>query len=68
MYTAFYGVVLSFFLLSANRLIGAIFLGGLTAVMISRVAREEHVMHEKFGPQYQAWAAQTGRFLPRLRP
>lgn len=68
MYTAFFCVVLSFFLLSANGLIGAIFIGSLSAVIFSRVAKEEQVMSEKFGPQYQAWAAHTGRFLPRLRP
>jgi len=68
MYTALFGIVLSFFLLSANWLIGAIFVGGLSAVLISRVAKEEAVMREKFGAQYQTWAAHTGRFLPRLRP
>lgn len=44
MYTAFFLVVTSFFLLSANWLIGAIFIGGLTAVMILRVSKEEKVM------------------------
>ena len=67
MYTAFFGVVLSFFLLSANWLIGGICVGALTAVMISRVAKEERMMSEKFGSRYQAWAAHTGRFFPRLR-
>ncbi|HYL37147.1 MAG TPA: isoprenylcysteine carboxylmethyltransferase family protein [Bryobacteraceae bacterium] len=67
MYTAFFGVVLSFFLLSANWLIGAIFIGGIAAVMISRVAKEERVMADRFGAEYQAWAARTGRFLPQLR-
>ena len=67
MYTAFFCVVLSFFLLSANWLIGAIFIGGLSAVMISRVSKEERVMADKFGAEYQAWAAHTGRFLPRPR-
>lgn len=67
MYTAFFGVVLSFFLLSANWLIGAVFIGGLSAVMISRVPKEERVMGERFGAEYESWAAHTGRFLPRLR-
>ena len=67
MYTAFFGVVLSFFLLSANWLIGGIFIGGIAAVMISRVAKEERVMADRFGAGYQAWAARTGRFLPQLR-
>jgi protein-S-isoprenylcysteine O-methyltransferase Ste14 len=67
MYTSFFLVVLSFFLLAANWLIGVIFIGGITAVMISRVAKEDQVMSERFGAEYQAWAAHTGRFLPRLR-
>lgn len=67
MYTALYGVGLSFFLLSANWLIGAVFLGGLSAVMISRVSKEDALMASRFGDQYHAWAARTGRFLPRFR-
>jgi protein-S-isoprenylcysteine O-methyltransferase Ste14 len=67
MYTAFYMLGLSFFLLSANWFIGGAFLGGLTAVMISRVAKEDALMAGRFGQQYQTWAGRTGRFLPRLR-
>lgn len=66
MYTAFFAITLSFFLLSANWLIGIVFLGGLIAVMISRVTKEEQVMATRFGAEYQTWATHTGRFLPRI--
>jgi len=66
MYTSIYLVLLSFLLITANWLIGALWIGAFTLVMISRVGREEALMEEKFGDQYRTWAAGTGRFLPRL--
>jgi len=67
MYTAFYGLGLAFLLVPANWLLGGIVLLSVTAVMISRVNKEDALMAERFGQQYRAWAAHTGRFLPRLR-
>ena len=67
MYTAFFAITLSFTLLSVNWLIGTIFTGVLVFVMITRVKREEEVMRERFGVEYQTWELRTGRFLPRLR-
>ena len=66
MYAALFLIVFSFFLLSANWLIGAVWIGGFTAVVVSRLAKEEAAMESKFGDQYRAWAARTGRLLPRL--
>ena len=66
MYTSFYLLVAAFFLLSANGLIGLSWLIGLTLVMVTRIAREEAVMQAQFGPAYQTYMHQTGRFLPRL--
>lgn len=66
MYTSFYLLVAAFFLLSANWFIGLGWLVGLSLVMITRIAREEAVMQEKFGEIYRAYMQQTGRFLPRL--
>ena len=67
MYTSIYIIVISFFLVSANWLIGLAWLTGYTVLLISRVPKEEALMEEKFGDQYKAWAAHTGRFLPRIR-
>jgi protein-S-isoprenylcysteine O-methyltransferase Ste14 len=68
MYTTLYVTVLSFFLPSANWCIGIPFFTGLTAVVVSRVPREESMMAARFGDDYRRWAARSGRFLPRLRP
>lgn len=66
MYSVFYMMMTSFFLLSANWFIGLLFIGGVTAVLISRVGREEATMIEQFGDEYRAYLQCTGRFLPRL--
>jgi len=66
MYSAFYLVALSFFLLSSNWVIGICWFGGLTAVMVSRIGREEAVLASRFGDDYRAWSSRTGRFLPRV--
>jgi len=66
MYTSIYIIVISFFLVSANWLIGLAWLAGYTALMISRVPKEETLMKQQFGDEYGAWAARTGRFLPRI--
>lgn len=66
MYTAFYGIALSFGLASANWLVGAVLLSSLTVVMTTRLRREEEVLENRFGRQYEAWAARTGRFIPRF--
>jgi len=67
MYTSIYLLLISFFLVSANWLIGAMWLGGFTLLMLSRVATEEKLMAEKFGEQYKEWSTRTGRFLPKPR-
>jgi len=67
MYTAMLLIVFSFFLVSANWLIGAVWIGSLAAVVMSRLRREDAAMEVRFGAQYRTWAAHTGRLLPRLR-
>jgi len=66
MYTTLCLIVVSFFLVSANWSIGALWIGSLTAVLVSRVAREETAMEAEFGQEYRVWAARTGRLWPRL--
>lgn len=66
MYTAFLLIVFRFFLLTANWLIGAIWIGALTAVLVSRIGREDAAMEATFGDRYRAWAQRTGRLLPPL--
>jgi protein-S-isoprenylcysteine O-methyltransferase Ste14 len=55
-----------YFLVSANWFIGLAC--GLTfLVLAARTPREERYLAERFGEEYQAYAARTGRFLPRVR-
>ena len=42
-------------------------LAGYMALMISSVPGEETLMEQQFGDEYEAWAARTGRFVPRIR-
>jgi protein-S-isoprenylcysteine O-methyltransferase Ste14 len=53
-------------LLAANWFIG---LSGLVvlAMLVARTPKEEQKLIEKFGDEYRAYMATTGRFLPRMR-
>src|SRR5262249_32384789 len=66
MYTAMYLITGSFFLLSGVWLIGVLYWGSLTIVLVTRVGPEEALMTEKFGDEYRAYLRRTGRFLPPL--
>jgi protein-S-isoprenylcysteine O-methyltransferase Ste14 len=65
MYPSIHIIFISLFLVSANWLIG--WLAGYMALMISSVPGEETFMEQQFGDQYEAWAARTDRFVPRIR-
>lgn len=65
MYTALFGFAIAFFLLTANLLLGAVWLA-MTFASAWRVGQEESILKETFGTAYQRYAAQTGRFLPKM--
>ena len=65
MYAALFGFSIAFFLLSANLLVGAIWLA-MTVASAWRVGKEESILMETFGSTYQQYAVQTGRFLPKV--
>jgi protein-S-isoprenylcysteine O-methyltransferase Ste14 len=65
MYTVLYMHGLAALLLTANWLIGGVYLAALTLIVGTRVRREEAAMAEKFGPAYREYMGRTGRFLPR---
>jgi protein-S-isoprenylcysteine O-methyltransferase Ste14 len=67
MYTTLFLVMFSSFLLSANWLIGALWIGGFTAVVVTRLPNEEAAMEAAFGDRFRAWGDHTGRLLPKLR-
>lgn len=50
----------------ANWLAGPAFLGLFGLLFLQRVHREEKMMLEKFGEEYQRYMQRTGRLLPRL--
>ncbi len=66
MYTAFYLSLVGWLLLSANLVVGGLALLGVTAIVVTRVAREEATMRERFGATYDAYLARTRRFVPGL--
>jgi protein-S-isoprenylcysteine O-methyltransferase Ste14 len=65
MYSVFYLLIISWFLISANLLIGGLWIGVITLVVLYRLGREEQVMIETFGDEYRAYIQRTGRLLPR---
>ena len=64
-YTSYFGLALSLFLLTTNWFIGLVLLA-LSILLASRVEGEEALLLERFGDEYQAYMQRTGRFLPRL--
>jgi protein-S-isoprenylcysteine O-methyltransferase Ste14 len=66
MYSAFYMWHIGMFLISANWLIGVVWISGLTILVIYRVKREEKMMLEKFGTKYEDHIQNTYRFFPKF--
>ncbi len=64
-YTSYFALTLSLFLLTANWFIGLALLA-LSILLASRVEGEEALLLERFGDAYRAYMQRTGRFLPRL--
>lgn len=67
MYTAFFLIGFGFLILSANWLVGLLYLGTLTALYVVRIAAEEKMLLDRFGERYRDYMHQTGRLLPRLK-
>ena len=67
MYTAFYIIGFGFLLLSANWLVGLIYIGMLSLMCIARISAEEQMMMDRFGDSYRQYMKTTGRMLPRLK-
>jgi protein-S-isoprenylcysteine O-methyltransferase Ste14 len=64
-YTAFFLILSSTFLISANWMIGAAWIGMSVIEIASRIQFEESLMIEYFGDQYREYMKKTGRLLPR---
>ena len=67
MYTAFFIIGFGFLLLSANWLVGILYMGTLLSMYLARVSAEEKMMISRFGDHYREYMQVTGRILPRLK-
>jgi protein-S-isoprenylcysteine O-methyltransferase Ste14 len=65
-YTAFLLILGSTFLISANWLVGLVWIGMTVLEVASRIGFEENLMLEYFGDQYREYMKRTGRLLPKL--
>jgi len=66
-YSAFFLILGSTLLISANALVGLAWLAATVLDVLARVHFEEGLMLETFGASYREYMAQTGRFFPRIR-
>lgn len=66
MYSAFFLMGTGVLLLSSNWLVGGLNLAAVTWMNRVRVADEEAMMLDHFGPSYQAYMSHTGRVFPRF--
>jgi len=65
MYTALFLVTIVYFLISANWLIGLVWIGWIVGTVTSMIRDEEAALIERFGDEYRAYMRRTGCFLPR---
>jgi protein-S-isoprenylcysteine O-methyltransferase Ste14 len=64
LYTAMFGVVTAFALVTANWVFAVLAVAAIPG-LVARVPREEQMMIEEFGEEYRAYMQRTGRFLPK---
>jgi protein-S-isoprenylcysteine O-methyltransferase Ste14 len=65
-YSAFLLILGSTLLISANWLVGGLWIAATALDISARVRFEERVLEEQFGDAYRAYAKETGALLPRL--
>ena len=65
-YTAFLLILGATLLISANWLIGLVWIGMTVLEVVSRIGFEENLMLEYFGDQYRVYMKKTGRLLPKI--
>ncbi len=65
-YTAFVAILGSTLLITANWLVGGLWLFITIVDILSRIKFEEEKMLEQFGDEYEAYLQRTGALIPRL--
>ena len=66
MYSSFWLWGLAQAFLLPNWIAGSAGLAGVGALYFCRVGAEEEMMRQSFGEEYRAYAARTGRIIPRI--
>jgi protein-S-isoprenylcysteine O-methyltransferase Ste14 len=66
MYTTHFMHGLSILLITANALIGGMYLLAFGLVVVFRIRNEEATMTDTFGDAYREYMERTGRFLPKF--
>ncbi|MEO0441958.1 MAG: protein-S-isoprenylcysteine O-methyltransferase [Pseudomonadota bacterium] len=66
MYTAIWIAALSQPLLIHNWIAGSLVIPAFAAMCILRIPREEAMMKDLFGAEYEDYAGQTGRLIPKI--
>jgi protein-S-isoprenylcysteine O-methyltransferase Ste14 len=66
MYTAFFMMHIGVFLITANWLLGVISISGLIVLFVFRIKKEENMMIENFGSEYENYMKRTYRFFPKF--
>ena len=67
-YLAGLGFALSISILGANYLMATCWLGGIILLCLVRIPREEKMLKENFGSDFEAYAEKTGKLFPRFYP
>ncbi len=67
MYTSTFLLGIAHLLFVPNWIVGPGYLVSFGILYVFRVAREERMMLDRFGPEYEAYLRRSGRLIPRLR-
>lgn len=67
MYTSLYIIIIGFWILSSNLLVGFIPIIMFTILYLTRINNEEKMMIKQFKTQYKKYIKKTGRLLPKIK-
>ena len=67
MYTAYFFLFVSAFIISGNWLIGCSGVSVIVTLMTLRLKKEEQLLLERYGHEYATYMKEVGRFVPRVQ-
>jgi protein-S-isoprenylcysteine O-methyltransferase Ste14 len=67
MYASLFLISLAHVLFLPNWIVGPVYLLSFALLYLVRVPKEERMMLDRFGPEYEAYRQRTGRLIPRIR-